>query len=242
MVIKDDGSQIDPCDLLRDFEAILEADPRSKSFALIEKSGYVKPRGLCDHLDAVKPYTLGATVPQTVRVHFETARNLYAYAWFVYRFHAVAEQQALASLEFALRKRFEPGEGGISSRTRGRPSGLSGWLKDAQQHGMLENSKLQGRVRWAHERARRRYELEQIERLSQLGSTVIEVDSAEVQPSEEDLQYDWIGAFINALPGIRNEYAHGSPMLHPTVLRTFEIVSELISQLYPADDPAREHE
>ncbi|WP_198674766.1 hypothetical protein [Rhodoferax ferrireducens] len=36
------------------------------------------------------------------------------------------------------------------------------------------------------------------------------------------------------LPAIRNTYAHGSSMLHSTVLGTFEIVTDLVNQLYPA--------
>ena|SRR2546425_496981 len=44
-------------------------------------------------------------VPRVIRVHFETARNLLLYSWFVYPFQQVAEMHAFASVEYALRMR-----------------------------------------------------------------------------------------------------------------------------------------
>jgi hypothetical protein len=58
------------------------------------------------------------------------------------------------------------------------------------------------------------------------------VDYTNVLPSEEDLQYDWLDHFIAKLPGVRNMHAHGSDVLYPSVVRTFEIVVDLINQLY----------
>ncbi|KVL10867.1 hypothetical protein WL14_29295 [Burkholderia cepacia] len=63
------------------------------------------------------------------------------------------------------------------------------------------------------------------------GATTCEVDHSNVEPSPEDFD-DWIDLFINTLPNIRNMYAHGSSALHNTVLHTFDIVSELINQLF----------
>lgn len=34
-------------------------------------------------------------------------------------------------------------------------------------------------------------------------------------------------------PRVRNDYAHGSTELHNWALRSFQIVSEIINQLYP---------
>jgi len=36
------------------------------------------------------------------------------------------------------------------------------------------------------------------------------------------------------LPMVRNDYAHGSTELHNWALRSFQIVSEFINQLYPS--------
>lgn len=46
------------------------------------------------------------------------------------------------------------------------------------------------------------------------------------------MAYDWLTVFIETLPRLRNEYAHGTQMLHASVLVTFQIVSDLIDQLW----------
>ena len=51
----------------------------------------------------IQPITLGSKVPDEVRSHFETAKNLALYSWFVYSFNVVAAMHAFASLEMALR-------------------------------------------------------------------------------------------------------------------------------------------
>lgn len=51
----------------------------------------------------VEPIRLNGSVPEDVRSHFEVARNLAVYSWFVYSFHEVAVLRAMASLEMAAR-------------------------------------------------------------------------------------------------------------------------------------------
>ena len=48
---------------------------------------------------------------------------------------------------------------------------------------------------------------------------------------------DVLTSLEKALPGIRNEYAHGSYTLMPTALGIIELVHEIINQLFaaPAD-------
>ena len=226
-------SSINHCDSIRDLDAMMKADPRSSSFIQVNDLGQSRRRTAEDHLAEILPFVLGVAVPEEVRVNFETARNLYVYAWFVYRFHAVAEQYALGTLEFALRARLEAKADASMSPGKLKVSGLSNLLREARQLGLLESSKLQLRTRWAHARARSRTELEQIEEMNRLGLTMMQVDNSGVRPTEEDLQVDWLSVFIDGLPAVRNEYAHGSKMLHPTVLHTFEIICELINQLFP---------
>jgi hypothetical protein len=48
------------------------------------------------------------------------------------------------------------------------------------------------------------------------------------------LDSDWLGVFQETIPEIRNIHAHGSGHLYPAAVRhTFEMVSEIINQLYP---------
>lgn len=58
------------------------------------------------------------------------------------------------------------------------------------------------------------------------------VDYTNVRPEKEDLEFDWLESFIKTLPKLRNMHAHGSSDLYPAVGRTFEIVEELINQLF----------
>jgi hypothetical protein len=48
---------------------------------------------------------LNSTAPESVRSHFEIARNLVVYSWFVYSFNVVAAMQAFASLEMAVKEK-----------------------------------------------------------------------------------------------------------------------------------------
>lgn len=222
--------EVAPCDSLRIPEQATLADARSNGFALIDATG-IRAVTLADRYEDIQGFELNPAVPHSIRVHFETAKNLYLYSWFVYRFFPVAEQQALTSLEFALRERLPPPE----NTKKGKPKreGLSVRLKRARELGLIRNEGLKIRERAAMRRARARYEYETTDKMIRTGATVMVLDDSKIKPNEQDLSHDWIGAFIESLPEIRNDYAHGSKRLHSTMLQTFEIVSDLINQLYP---------
>ena len=207
------------CDALRKPEQVTLADSRSQGVALAER------------YEDIRRFELNPAVPHSIRVHFETAKNLYLYSWFVYRFFPVAEQQALASLEFALRERLPSPEN--TKNGKSRREGLSVRLKRAHELGLIRNEGLKIRERMAVMRARERYRFEILEEMIRTGKTAMILYESNIVPSEQDFSHDWLGAFIEALPKLRNEYAHGSHALHPTVLGRFEIVCDLINQLYP---------
>jgi hypothetical protein len=56
-----------------------------------------------------------------------------------------------------------------------------------------------------------------------------------VQPLPHYYAHDSLEIFSETLPFFRNTYAHGRAMLHSTVLGTFEIVTDLVNQLYSAE-------
>lgn len=210
--------------------------PKQLFFEWDGVAGTFGPVAISEHLADIASFSLNTTVPQSIQIHFETAKNLYAYAWFVYRFYPVAEQQALTSLEFALRERLAQ-EVARSTRVGARlPRGLKNLLEEARDRGLVSNDRFPWIQERALQRARQRAEFQQIEEMQRLGLTTVEVDYSNVEPLPEDFDQDWIGTFIHALPRIRNTYAHGSHILHNSVLRTFEIVGELVNQLF---DPAR---
>lgn len=224
-----DYGDVASCDALRSPEEALVADERTGFFVRFDNEG-VRPVSLADRHAEISRYELDIEVPLDVRVHFENARNLYLYAWFVYRFNAVAEEHALGSLEYALRLRLI--DGGFVSAAKGRQMGLADLLKRAKKHDLIRNEEIKSRVRWATELARDRHSFLQIDAMSRAGLTEMVIDDSNIAPNEGELAYDWISVFVESLPRMRNDYAHGSQTLLPTVLRTFDIVCDLINQLF----------
>lgn len=223
---------VDDVDALRSPESALMADARTDAFTVVQ-DGRKRKYTQLDHHGEIACFELNQFVPKDVRIHFETAKNLYLYAWFVFRFYPVAEQQALASLEFALRQHLLDTTN--IEVTKAEKLGLSELLKRARNEGFIRNERLLRRRQWATEIARDRYCLEQMRLMDEAGCTEMLFDDSQIQPTQEDLAHDWIGDFIENLPKIRNNYAHGSSTLHRTVLRTFAVVSDLTNQLFMSE-------
>jgi hypothetical protein len=57
-------------------------------------------------------------------------------------------------------------------------------------------------------------------------------DQVGIQITAEDLEWDYVKMLPDLLPMLRNDYAHGSTDLHNWALRSFQLVSEIINQLY----------
>lgn len=89
---------------LKRLEDICQPDERNQHRVDIDHStGAVTPTTVESIYVLVEDIKLSAGVPDEVRSHFEVARNLAVYSWFVYSFHEVAVMQAMASLEMAAR-------------------------------------------------------------------------------------------------------------------------------------------
>ena len=71
--------------------------------------------------------------------------------------------------------------------------------------------------------------MERIREMEACGLDELAYDDSATQPLPEDYAYDSLKIFWDTLPLIRNTYAHGSAMLHATVLGTFEIVTDLVN-------------
>lgn len=226
---------IDESDLLRTPEKACSPDSRVLALARLDtQTGLVRQITLEDQHAAVGSFLLNATVPERIAIHFETAKNLYLYAWFVFRFYPVAEQQAFATLEFALRERQSDFVSAYKAKHRqDREPGLGALLRNAVQSGVIRNDAFRSREQWALTRARARYSQEITERMATEGLTEMVVDYSGVRPTEEDLNHDWLKDFLDAIPYLRNMHAHGSGVLYHAVLRTFEVITELINQIYP---------
>lgn len=227
---------MDSSDTLRKPIQALEPDARTKYLVRLDSENHVpRPITLADQHNAISLFSLNPTVPDEIVIHFETAKNLYLYAWFVFRFYPVAEQQAFASLEFALREKLMDFVIAFSAKhpKSGGP-GLSRLLSHAKSIGLIQNEALAGRKEWALSAAKTRYSMQKFNEMIAAGLEEMEFDDSQLTPTEVDLKHDWLGDFIKAIPKIRNDYAHGSSTLHHSVLHTFDLVSQLINQLYSA--------
>lgn len=225
-------NNLSPADQLRSADTALMPDARSVSTVALRPDGTTSMVALAERHADVEQFDLLPAVPTDIRIHFETAKNLYLYAWFVYRFYPVAEQQALISLEFALRERLAlsyPEKYGPKSKWV--PS-LTKMLETARKDGLISNAGMRATKRWALRRARDRVSNEVTLRLIESGAEFIEYDLDDAVPEQQDYRDDALEIFTETLPEIRNIYAHGSSMLHSTVLGTFEIVTDLINQLF----------
>ncbi|MFJ3059018.1 hypothetical protein [Herbaspirillum sp. NPDC087042] len=211
-------SYLDDADAVRNGITAFKADPRMQHQSLQDRS------------QLINSFSLTSSVPQSVQVHFETAKNLYLYAWFVYRFHMVAEQYAFSTLELALRERLI--ESGLISSNR--LPGLSGMLKLAHSKSMITNERLVRRNDWAMRIAQNRYKHNEMRRMIEGGISQLAIDESLAVPTAEESNFDWIDHFIQHIPVQRNSHAHGTTSLYPNVLWTFEIVTELINQLFSA--------
>ena len=132
-------------------------------------------------------------------------------------------KHVLGTLEMAVRSRLEA-QPGFSP-----PRGLARLLRAARAADLISNHRFIARHQWAFERARRRYDVAEMDRMLREGIDECIVHHTNVVPTDEDLCYNWLEHFIGALPKLRNMHAHGSNALYPSIGQTFEIIVELIN-------------
>lgn len=225
---------------LRPLEHIFDPDPINVQpvSPLWEKVGF-KPASIEKHHTKIAQYILNDTVPEAVVEQFETAKNLYLYAWFIYRFYPVADFLTLASLELALRERYEKEIPRGDLGRGGKPS-LSSLLRYAIGLGHIKN---EGFKKWHNaiwRRAINRYDNDKYEEMREKELESIELDYSEVKLTDEDRRFDFVKVLFESLPSLRNHYAHGTSMHRGKDLSTIEFVAEMINQVYPANNPFKE--
>jgi hypothetical protein len=216
---------------LRPAEYVCEPDPRSTMFVKIDRrNGTSRVIELADHHEQISGHVLHAGVPEEIVLQFDTARNVYLYSWFVYRFYTVAEHHSLACLELALRERLK--EEIRTGKIKGKRSTLRPLLNYAIEHGLVKN---EGFATWRNRgeiNSRHRVEMEKIREASEKNLAEIKWDESEIKITAEDLDWDYVKMLAHMLPRLRNEYAHGSTELHNLALLSIQVVCEIINQLY----------
>ena len=230
-------------EFLRPVEHVCEPDPRNTVYVILDPENGERPLDIRDQHASIRRFNLNKGVPEDVVFQFETAKNLYLYAWFVFRFYPVAEHQALACLELALRKQFEKAlmKERLERSKKHEPSkkiqkpSLRPLLRYAISHNHIRH---EGFQRW-HEAARRRaehrYQIEKVDEMYKKGLSSIDCDYSEVMITDADRNWKYLDILQEKLPELRNLYAHGTSNLDNQVLGTIEAVSEMINQIYPVE-------
>lgn len=199
-------------DILKPLEEVTVPDERWAHFVHLNPVDLTfKPIELRERHAEIGAVTLLNSVPEDVREHFETARNLLLYAWFVYRFIPVAELYAYATVEMALKER--------ARRESLRTRHLKPLLEAAIKRGWITDDGF-ANVR----RERKAMEEEQEWRLQR---------GMPVTPEGKDAQR-YCKVLMDTMPYLRNDLAHGSKTLHPGGIGTLALCADLINQLFPA--------
>ena len=222
-------------DKLKPLDFIDDPDPRSFFFEKFDPDEKIfKTITLSDHHQAISRYSLLPPVPEKIITHFETAKNIYLYAWFVYRFYPVADFHVRATLELALKYKIGKGNLKKASQSVGKNPGLNAYILYAIQQGWVQN---EGFQRWwdtAYLRAKDRVQRDLVGEMERTGDAEAFFDPSQVKITEQDKKWNLLETISKSIPAIRNEYGHGSSMLHSGILSSFELIAEFINQLWPA--------
>jgi hypothetical protein len=215
--------QLSTEDLLKNVEDICVADVRSKfSNTTLENRHKV-----------IAQIKLSQSTPIPVQTHFETAKNLSLYSWFVYRFHQISELASYTTLEMALKYRYEQETENEPDKKKRRLMTLNPLLKHAQEHGWIRNDGFPRRYNQAHENARTKKAYHKQETWDFEVNPSMPID----EPTEEEVKealeaMDITSTVTEVTHKLRNSLAHSPTMLHPGSVSTLVFVSEIINQLY----------
>ena len=210
-------------DEFKPLNEMLLSDVRQTFWVKIQPDGSTREFRFDDLHKRVAELVLNSTVPEDVRTGFDTARNLYLYSWFVYRFLTVAELQAYAAFEYALGKRIEV-------ENIGHVRGLKRRFDFAIQKGWL---RADGVRRYRRSAKRRKEFIEEQERFHR---EYLKLEVSRQNPTlktEDEYASDYLEGLKSAIPHLRNSIAHGTPMLAGGTVVTIEICCDLINQLFP---------
>lgn len=230
-------------DRLTPLDQIAKVDSRNLAFVSVNKqTGESTLLTLESHYKDIAFFALHEYVDDSVITQYDTARNLYTYAWFEYRFFNVAEMQALTVLEYAIKEYV--GKNNFKAYRKSRafkgkndkkvqpPEGLRTLMEYCRDKRLINNEGFSKWHRYPKEQAIHKARRDAYEYLDKSGLTEITWEEPDVSHLQPDPSYDHIQHLIDHTNKIRNTYAHGSGMLYSNVLYTFEMVSEFINQIF----------
>lgn len=213
---------MDEKDYLKQVEQIGSADTRNEFF------NYT----LEDIHGALSDITIHESAPSKVVVHFETAKNLSLYAWYVYRFHQIAEMTAYTALEMALREKYRYEEPGISEVKLSKMT-MKPLMDQAKKRDWITNEKFPSLYDRAIHTARIEKAYEQSKKHDFEKSPSMPIE----EPSESEIsnvleRFDLASVVIENTHKMRNSLAHDLTKMAPDSLATISLVAEVINQLF----------
>lgn len=207
------------CGVLKPLDEVTFPDRRFEHEHLFVLRSGPGPYHLADLHERLSEWPPSPLVPEKVRVQIETARNLMLYTWFVYEFQTVAELQAYAALELALRERF--GNPTRKIRAKGKtkvvPLMLSELLSKALNDGLIVPERLPSFEWVKHKR----------QWFSEFYG----------HPHESITAEDWFNFVKSHLPDSRNYLAHGNTKLWWTEsFSQVELCCDIINALFASEE------
>jgi hypothetical protein len=215
-------------DYLRTPETVCKPDIRSPTTSFLTNQSLT----VAYQHGVIADINLHKSVPDDIRIQFETTKNLYLYAWFVYRFYPVAKHHAYTCLELALRERFETELLASGEKKREFGPGFKRLFEYAVKNGYVKNEGFELWRRHTEQRAKRRTESEMWEEAQRKGLNEITFYETQYEIKDEDRDHGYVELLIKSLPWLRNHYAHGSTSLDNQALGTIRLVAEIINQIY----------
>ena len=209
-----------PADEFRALNDVTKPDVRQTYFVVSDPESGEWVKKEIRHLHwSVSQYALGKQVPQEIHVQWDTARNIWLYGWFVYRFYTVAELQAYVVLELALRQKL--------GHTTSKPPGLKKLISDAIEKKLVFDECIEQYRQIKDQQTVLALELEKIR------SQIPRCNIPAAETVERDPQSQkYCTMLSNQFPKLRNMHAHGGTYLYPaSVGLAFGICRDIINQL-----------
>ncbi|MBK1877970.1 hypothetical protein [Pelagicoccus mobilis] len=236
-------SGLNPAEKLRTLESFAFPDPREEGFKRgISDQNCLSAENqklLGKRIQIIDQFKLIDTVPEKVQVQFETAKNLYLYAWFVYRFYPVAERQALSTLEMGLREKLDPliptydkTKKQANYRNRFGDLTLAPLLRYVHDEKLVVNEDFElwwHRVKMNAKARRNRMHTEKLLN-EEVDSIVFDDDDFTIEGQDKD--YDYFGPLTKSLPRSRNTHSHGTSSIMPPGTIIFEITQTILNKIY----------
>jgi hypothetical protein len=205
-----------PTEGFRSVAEMAKPDGRQCHLIVGERDGPMVPKSVHHQHAMAEQYAVSAAVPEDIRIQWDTARNLWLYAWHVWRFYPVAEKHVYAVLEMSLRIK-------LGHDRVDRPPSLKALMDEAIRKKLLRDEPLEYhqaiKARHAQER-----EIEES----------IAMESGDSMPPPDPVTDSqlYCKLLASTFPRLRNRYAHGSSSVTFTVGRTFSLCRDLINQLF----------